>query len=124
MLARFTWALAMLPLCSAIARNVRTDLLSARLCRVLPCDLRSARAVGACYLEGARTRNDPEALAQRLLADDLGLPGGIDGVTDTDLREIARNRISADFVSGNTVSVSGWVLSRTEARLCAIVALS
>lgn len=32
-------------------------------------------------------------------------------------------RIRSDYAAGNTVVVDGWVLSRAEARLCALVAL-
>lgn len=31
--------------------------------------------------------------------------------------------IRSDFEHGDTISVKGWILSRTEAQLCAIVAL-
>jgi hypothetical protein len=33
------------------------------------------------------------------------------------------DRIRGDFAAGNTVVVEGWVLSRTEARLYALVVL-
>lgn len=47
------------------------------------------------------------------------------------LTEAGRGRLRAllvhqqrqDFAAGRTVNVDGWILSRTEARLCALVAL-
>jgi hypothetical protein len=37
---------------------------------------------------------------------------------------LLRQSIDDDFRQANTVVVDGWVLARTEARLCAIIALS
>jgi len=114
----------MLSLGSAMAHVAKRGLLSTRLRRVLQCNASSARAVGACYLKQAGVRGDPELLSRRFLVEDLGIPAPIDSMTDAALREITRLRISADFACGNTIMVDGWILSRTEARLCAIVALS
>jgi hypothetical protein len=35
---------------------------------------------------------------------------------------VLRRRVDADLANGRTVSLRGWVLSRTEADLCAVVA--
>jgi hypothetical protein len=35
-----------------------------------------------------------------------------------------RARCRQDFARGDTVLIDGWVLARTECRLCALVALS
>lgn len=35
-----------------------------------------------------------------------------------------RHTIRSDFAAGETVEVEGWILSRTEARLCALALLS
>jgi hypothetical protein len=45
----------------------------------------------------------------------------------TDVNNIARSlsvRVKNDFQAGDTVTVSGWVLARTEARQCALFYLS
>jgi hypothetical protein len=41
-----------------------------------------------------------------------------------DLLAFFRERFAEDFGRGNTVMIGGWVLSRTEARLCALAVLS
>ncbi len=38
------------------------------------------------------------------------------------LRAHAAARIRADFAAGRTVTLGGWVLAQTEARLCAVSA--
>lgn len=41
-----------------------------------------------------------------------------------DARANIVSRIRADYESGRTAMVGGWILSQTEARLCALVSLS
>lgn len=43
---------------------------------------------------------------------------------DGDVAAAARRRIAADFVNGDTVAVDGWLLSRSEARAAAALALA
>lgn len=74
-----------------------------------------ASEVGARYLRAEPTEADLAALearlAERLHAARGGLP--------MRLAEAAR----ADFRRGDVVLVDGWVLSRTEARVCAVAHL-
>jgi hypothetical protein len=65
--------------------------------------------------------------------DDRDVNGWIAGMVDgsgeccSDGEELVRaivEKISADFDAGETVSIEGWMLSRTEARLAALVVLS
>jgi hypothetical protein len=42
---------------------------------------------------------------------------------DDGMRRLVAERVRADFAKEDTVQVCGWVLSRTEARLCAVAAL-
>ncbi|MGB7931010.1 MAG: twin-arginine translocation signal domain-containing protein [Gammaproteobacteria bacterium] len=42
---------------------------------------------------------------------------------DEALRADLDERIRNDFIYGNTIAVDGWLLSLTEARLCALVSL-
>jgi hypothetical protein len=39
------------------------------------------------------------------------------------LRELLRQRLCLDFEKDNIVTVNGWILAATEARLCALTAL-
>ena len=78
----------------------------------------SARAIGICYL-----REYPERSDRRLLLADLGLAGP--GAHDVpSLRRHLHDVQQQDFIAGNTVMVNRWILSRTEASVCALVALS
>ncbi|GAA4944255.1 hypothetical protein GCM10023314_16560 [Algibacter agarivorans] len=42
----------------------------------------------------------------------------------TTITEVLRKQITDDYNKGNTVMVDGWVLSRTEARQCALFSLT
>jgi len=69
-------------------------------------------AVGEGYLRAVPEEAD---LATLLAA--LPAPGG-------DVAAAARRRIAADFTNGETVAVDGWLLSRSEARAAAALALA
>lgn len=75
----------------------------------------SAGRIGRAYLLRRPAEADLGILYERLSA---GLPPG-QAAEDPDWGAIVR----ADFGTGNTVLVEGWLLSRTEARLCALTAL-
>jgi hypothetical protein len=77
----------------------------------------SAVRLGRRYLEGA----PEEANAGRLIALIGTQPAG--GESDAALRERLQTCIRQDFIDGTTVAVDGWLLSLTEARLCALVSL-
>jgi hypothetical protein len=78
----------------------------------------SARAIGRAYLRQA----PEEADAARLLA--LIHPGDCAALSASELRRAVAARQRADFAAGRTVLLDGWVLSRTEARLCALAAVT
>jgi hypothetical protein len=78
----------------------------------------SARAIGRAYLRQA----PEEADAARPL--DLIHPGDCAALSTTELRRAVAARQRADFAAGRTVLLDGWVLSRTEARLCAFAAVT
>jgi hypothetical protein len=81
----------------------------------------SARAVGRAYLRVVPTEASPVVLTARLVE---GLPGGLrtlSTVHDSRLRELVSRGIVEDFRDLRIVELQGWVLARTEARLCALV---
>ncbi len=43
--------------------------------------------------------------------------------TDAELRRLLAHRIRRDFEEDRTVAIDGWIMSATEARLCAVAAL-
>lgn len=81
----------------------------------------SARAVGERYLALHPEEGDSAKLADTIYgASPLSRnwkPSG--AVAHKHLKE----KIKKDFEQGRTVCLDGWILSRTEGRLCALVAL-
>jgi len=76
--------------------------------------LPSARAIGAAYLRSCADDGlDAATLAAELPAE----------VTMTALRETVAARVRDDFATARVVNVDGWLLARTEARLCALAYL-
>jgi hypothetical protein len=76
----------------------------------------SARVIGAAYLARHPAERDRSRLLKEL---DLGA-AGCDGAR---IRALVADRRREDFASGRCVEVNGWILSRTEVRLCALAAL-
>jgi hypothetical protein len=83
----------------------------------------SAKVIGGEYLRAFPQEADLgmllELMASQLAASDAGLFG----TTDHQLRERLDSSIRADFAADRIVKLRGWVLSATEARLCALVTL-
>jgi hypothetical protein len=87
-------------------------------------DRDSARALGAEYLKHFPDEDDDTILLE-------GLTGGAARASEWEelassdpqaLRQSIRQRHREDFRAGRTRLLSGWVLSETELRLCALVA--
>ena len=83
----------------------------------------SAARLGRLYLD-ERPREADATLLVTLIGAARGpaLPPP-SPTTDEALRADLEERIRNDFILGNTVAVDGWLLSLTEARLCALVSL-
>lgn len=77
-------------------------------------ELAPARRIGRAYLAENPNEASEETLV-RLLAKD-----GVRDDTQARLSANARRAVRRDYDSGRTVLVQGWMLSRTEARLCAL----
>jgi GMC oxidoreductase len=82
----------------------------------------SAAAIGRAYLA---TGPDVADLAsvRGALREKVPSLFGSDASSDRRLRELLGARTRADFGVGDVVRVEGWILARTEALLCAYVAL-
>lgn len=83
----------------------------------------SAAELGRAYLATASRESSPALLVDRIAA---GLPNGykvLRMADDGQLKSLLARRLKEDFMAGNTVTVDGWVISQTEARLCALAAL-
>lgn len=83
----------------------------------------AAREIGSRYLQECPDQRNPETLVTRILDSDPDLPRRVEALRVSDLRARFRRRFAADFATGNTVQIEGWVLSRTESRLCALWAV-
>jgi hypothetical protein len=81
-------------------------------------DPHSAGVVGRRYLEERSGQVDTSSLLDEVL------PRGIRARPEAEIRTLLAARIREDFANRTTVEVGGWVLSETEARLCALVALA
>ncbi len=85
-------------------------------------DLVGAREIGMRYLAFAPYDADRSTLALHLFGGLKALPDSSDDYALL-RRQIASKR-EQDFALGDTVILDGWILARTEARLCAFAALS
>ena len=83
----------------------------------------SARIVGAAYLSARPGQADVGALLRDVFPDAACRTDGRPG-SARDLCIEFDQRRRADFENGRVASIAGWVLSETEAKLCAIAALS
>jgi hypothetical protein len=79
-------------------------------------DLESAAAVGAAYL-----RKYPDHASRAVLLRFLALPDG--PLTTGQMAAAIERRIRDDFASQRTLVLERWLLARTEAAICGLVAL-
>jgi len=94
-----------------------------RLARLFPRG-QSAHRIGRLYLRQAPSEDDAPALVHLIVAS-LSVPlDALHRLDDGAMRELIERRVRQDFADGRTASVDGWVLSVTEARLCAVAALA
>lgn len=109
------------PVLAGQPRLATTDTRASRLLTVFR-RRKSAMIVGRKYLERHPRETDPDLLVKLIAGDPLRpLP-----TDEDDRRALARwlqLRFREDFIQGLTVRVEGWLLSQTEARLCAMVAM-
>jgi hypothetical protein len=81
----------------------------------------SVEVIGLEYLRSARQEQDSTTLSN-LISSGCGHALG-PHLADADLRECMRRRVRQDFAEGHILTMHGWVVSLTEARLCALVTL-
>jgi len=91
-----------------------------RLAQIYAHDLQAARAIGGAYLRAVPEESDANVLARRIVRSGPVRLRRLDALSKKELTDALQSIIRQDFVSNNTVRLDGWVLSRTEARLCAL----
>jgi len=72
--------------------------------------------LGRTYRHQVPKENSIQVLTERLLSGKLSL-------FPADLNALLAEQVREDFTCGDTVQLMGWILSRTEARQCAIYSL-
>jgi hypothetical protein len=83
-------------------------------------DPRRARLLGYRYRAQFPAEDHPDVLTD-LIRSSLGLPDGrVAAITRASLLSVLDARVRSEFGVGNIVGVDGWLLARTEARLCAL----
>ncbi len=85
--------------------------------------IKAARAVGVAYLAIAPQERSAAMLSQ-LLFGGMSTNGPNSDVHTQQLRQAIEARRQRDFANGETVILDGWLMARTEARLCALAALT
>jgi hypothetical protein len=98
----------------------------------------SARVIGQTYLQRCPQDADVRVLLKKVVADTVRSAASSDvssgspadsahrlrSASDRDLMDLLQRRIRQDFTEEKVVKLQGWILSATEARLCALTALA
>jgi hypothetical protein len=80
----------------------------------------SARAVGRAYLAHFPEEGEPTALT-RLILEGMSFSGvEASRLGGRELEALITARLRAEFAEGDIAKIDGWLLSRTEGRLCAL----
>lgn len=112
-------AFTSLPVWVALAGGTAIPTLGVRLENALS-DAASARALGSAYLARHPEEADTAALARRVMA--LLAPYARPTAAGRELAEALARLRTTDFRRGDIVDLDGWVLSRSEVMVCALVA--
>lgn len=83
----------------------------------------SARHVGLAYLAQVPAERDAELLVRRICAGKAWCQWSPMDYDEPMLKRRLAAQIRRDFAEHRTVNLRGWVMSQTEARLCALIAL-
>lgn len=80
--------------------------------------------VGSAYLQLEPAEAECDVLEQRICRTLFESPEHGAQMADAELQQLFCRQIRTDFASDNVVAVRGWILSRTEARFYAFIALA
>jgi hypothetical protein len=86
-------------------------------------DLQPLIRIGHAYLEEVARSGNSRTLRKDVLADGPLTLGSIAGAVPHDLLALVSGA-HEEFERGETVSCDGWVLSKSEARFCAMIAIA
>jgi len=85
------------------------------------CDAKTIREIGDSYRAQVPAENRLEKLRELLLTDEQGRKS--DAPNDDSISEMLNKKVNCEFKEGKIVVEDGWVLSKTEARQCALYSL-
>jgi hypothetical protein len=86
-------------------------------------DREAAASIGRVYLRQRPEEHNEERMLALLMGDASPASTG-ERLDEAALHAALRRRLREDFACGRTVWVDGWLLSATEARLCALAAMA
>ena len=102
--------------------NSQQILLAAQLAALFT-HTESAKVIGLEYLQKHRQEANIRVLLDQVTSSSAATDVGLFGAAGQDLRGLLERMIRADFEIDRVVKLQGWILSVTEARLCALTAL-
>jgi hypothetical protein len=87
------------------------------------CDEKTIREIGDRYRMQVPEENKEEKLRELLLSDEkktkkIGIPD------DETISDLLNKKVNDEFKEGDIVIEDGWILSKTEARQCALFSLA
>lgn len=85
-----------------------------------PCEPALAARIGTLYLEAVPRERSQQRLAEMV----LGVRRPESTFDPATMVAHVRARRDRDYLDGDLVAINGWLLTRTEARLCALASLS
>jgi hypothetical protein len=113
-------AAALMPLVPGCKLDNTSDILSVPVLMAGFSDARSIAATGRAYIDLFPGENDSRRLKRGIFRHSTA---GTSSNPAT-LKSFFEERYRDDFAKGRSLVVNGWVLSRTEARQCALYALT
>jgi hypothetical protein len=106
----------------SIAAELLTDPLGRRLANLLK-EAESASVIGKPYLDAMPEENDPNVIVSRMAVCHPIIVSKLRTAGETDAKTLLAKMVTEDFYNANIVQLNGWILSKTEARLCALTTL-
>jgi hypothetical protein len=86
------------------------------------CDENEITEIGKGYRLLVPMENEKEKLTKLLLANKIGKINR--NLSNSEIDEVLENKIKEEFSAYKTIVVSGWVITPTEARQCALFSLN
>jgi hypothetical protein len=84
----------------------------------------SMKFIGRKYIEQVPAEQKESTLMEAILSGGPGAQFQHSMLSSQkEIKRFIRSRVKQDFISGQTVNIQGWVLAKTEARLCALAFL-